>query len=1098
MTKRLRKVYSEETKQKALQIAESLGPKAASAQTGVNINTLTLWRRRQRRSDGAEKAMRRHYSDTFRKEAVALAAKLKNISAAAKLLEMPALTLGNWCNKNSSEQPKKHQRYYTKDVREKLVSRVEAEGDLNHVARDMDVPLGTAYNWYREAHGAHRKTVQHMPEVKERALALLRDHTIHQTSKALGISYDVVRGWRREAHGEPPIKRRSPPISAAQKREILEFAEAEGIDAACDKFKVDRKSLKSWCARAGVIADDGRVEQVNFDRQLKWMERDFPKYKLWRTLAVEWIATAKKGLSSRLIAIRKLVQYLARVDAPAEPAAFLFNARRAVDFRGVECSAKSYGATLANFAHEFVDWVLLKECSAEDDYGDLQVSPAFKNPFGTHSSPTSRNGQTVYSALPYGYIKELRGMIAGGPTFRDWIFAQGALGTEIGQSGAPAPDWFEVNPELVDTSDPDCVYRWREKIRGARVLEMWSPVRWVGLLIKMILPLRNFQVSVLDSGESDDWIYSSSGGCDKVWQRNSSSLSRSDSRRTWQQGFLRRVTTQQFQADGAGPATTTVLYVNTNKTADSGLEGPSKGYIIPWVDDEDITANPFLWAEKLRNWQSKYNPITSRTSWTELKGKHITTKSDAQIAGYPDACFLFRLPEAKDGERHLPMPKGCMDPPWICLLEAFEERLSARGEQLASGEALSLISKINKRPLFPLHALRVSIITALATDGRLSLATLQKLVGHSRLLMTIYYVNMGPVRIITELSDALSRLENETGIAAFLQNASREELEAKAIFNDSSSGILALGRHPAARNPAGWMEMHIGMCLVGGNTSPVEDESRVGGCFNGGPGIGTPSRKIHGPVPGGARNCVRCRWFVTMTRFLHALVSHFNVLMYHRSKAEDAYREHSDRLLQLQSKRLIAEEAHMRIDTHDLNLLRQEERLLTKHMSALEERTADADACLRLIERCDEKLRKGDGEDAIIAVGTERDIKLALEPVKSELLFLSSVCEAAEVYPDIDPGKAILERSQILDAAMLRENRRPSLLLLSEFEQLRVGNAMMRHMAKMCDPENPVIGMKKVAGLIDARRHLGELADFETTTISALERPVSLLSLVNA
>jgi hypothetical protein len=55
----------------------------------------------------------------------------------------------------------------------------------------------------------------------------------------------------------------------------------------------------------------------------------------------------------------------------------------------------------------------------------------------------------------------------------------------------------------------------------------------------------------------------------------------------------------------------TGLYINTNKTADRGKEEWSKGYTIPWEHPEVLR-----WLEKLRDWQTKYNPIAAPIPWT--------------------------------------------------------------------------------------------------------------------------------------------------------------------------------------------------------------------------------------------------------------------------------------------------------------------------------------------------------------------------------------------------------------------------------------------------------------------------------------------------
>jgi hypothetical protein len=56
------------------------------------------------------------------------------------------------------------------------------------------------------------------------------------------------------------------------------------------------------------------------------------------------------------------------------------------------------------------------------------------------------------------------------------------------------------------------------------------------------------------------------------------------------------------------------------------------------------------------------------------------TKSQVQLAGYLDTCFLFWLPEVPAGEYHLPIRDGALKICWFTLLEAFESRLADRGE----------------------------------------------------------------------------------------------------------------------------------------------------------------------------------------------------------------------------------------------------------------------------------------------------------------------------------------------------------------------------------------------------------------------------------
>lgn len=739
-----------------------------------------------------------------------------------------------------------------------------------------------------------------------------------------------------------------------------------------------------------------------------------------------------------------------------------------------------------NKIHAFLSFVLLRDFSTPDDNGRPVVSPEFYNPVAYRSkSCFSKLEESVHSPLPYGYIDELRQLLAQGPYFRDWTWAQGALGAKQGKRGRSAPDWFEVTEDRIDRNDPDCVWRVRQVSSGYRegqVLEMWSPVRWAILLVKLILPLRTFQVRMLDSGEADTWRCDISPAGQAAWVPNQHPLTRhlaqGSERRPLQQGVFRR---------SLGPdrvdAAQTVLYVNTNKTADIARSGPEKGYVLPWPMEGPVHQDVFHWLEKLRNWQSKYNPIRRRTPWAEMDGRHIDAKSELQLAGYPDACFLFRGAEHRHGEKHLPVPDGILATPWFALLESLEQRLAARGEAHANGAAIRLVppkAKNNNKQstLFPLHSLRVSLVTTLALEGQVPFAILQKLVGHSRLLMTLYYTKPGASHVRAVLADAGHRLEarKEASIQSFLLDTEHAQLVEQAVCNSSSTLAAVVPFHPASRNPAGWMPMHHGLCLVGGNTSQAEGNAQIGGCHNGGPRVAAgnaTSKPKYGPVPGGSRNCVRCRWFVTEPHHLPALAAHFNNIAYHFDEARNACLRHESELQDLKRQKAAAE-AEAR-PFAEQSALRKIERVWETDMKRFSDLAEDLVACWRLIERCKDLLSEPSGDGMqLVPVGEVTEVQVAFEETASELLQLASLCQDAELYPDLNPGKAVIRRSQLLDVALSRDGLPPMFMLLSEQDQLQVGNAFMRRLARQADPQNPALGMRQVVDLMDTGQLLGD------------------------
>jgi hypothetical protein len=825
-----------------------------------------------------------------------------------------------------------------------------------------------------------------------------------------------------------------------------------------------------------------RTKRVNreTDIALGWVERDYPQLAAWRVLAMEWMKGETRGVALRLTAlVAFLERYLVQQGLPLDPAVFLARSTVLPDFYRTTCPDSPSGINYNNSIHAFLHFVLLRGFSEADGNGHVVVSPAFHNPVPRMSGRgLPRRDESVHSPLPYGYIDELRQMLAAGPHFRDWQWAQSALGVEIGKRGPSGADWFEVTEDQIDRNDPDCVWRARPMTRGTR-LEMWSPVRWVALLAKLILPLRTLQVRMLDSGEADTWRYAAG-----KWTLSSSQLAQGSDRRPLQQGVFRR---SNPLADGEDVPT--VLYINTNKTADIARSGPEKGYLFPWSFGGPVHQDVFYWLEKLRNWQEKYNPVSRRTAWTELDGRHIPAKSDVQLASYPDACFLFRLPEAVESERHLPLPRfGTLEICWFRLLEALELQLADRGETHRNGSPVRFLPPPEKQnrgmtSLFPLHSLRVSLVTALALEGQVPFPVLQKLVGHSRLLMTLYYTKPGASHIRDVLLGAAERLEanKEASIQNSLLDTEHDELLQKAICNSVASLAAAIPQHPAARNPAGWMPMHHGLCLVGGNTSEVQDNGAVGGCHNGGPNIGTALATRYMPVPGGSRNCVRCRWFVTEPHYLPALAAHFNTLAYHFDEARNACLAHENALQDLKNRRRTPRTPGAILPDECLPAGRAGVGSAMKRFSDLAE---DLVACWRLIERCKAALEGPQGDGAqLVAAGAESDVHIAFEETESELLQLAGVCENVEVYPDIEPGKAVFRRSQLLDAVLYREDLPPLFMLMSEDEQLYIGNAFMRRLARKMNPANPALGQRETIRMMDAglslSQHFGvDLASF--------------------
>jgi hypothetical protein len=846
---------------------------------------------------------------------------------------------------------------------------------------------------------------------------------------------------------------------------------------------------------------NGRSRDLSFD----WLTQDHgAQWEEWRSLMAGWIATQHLGLNLKLPSLTFFVMnYLPKVPNGHQPA-YLFQADKQgalPDLGGLLFDARpSEVARIQNHIVLFIDWVIAEQFSEPNDQGRLMQ--LVDNPFEKASSKGMITTESVHNPLPYAYIKELREILCPRPfgNFRDWIWAQQASGQEHanGHSATRAGDWFEVDPSLIDHNDPDCVWRVRT-VSGKRLerdkYELWSPVRSMVFLIKLHLPLRTYQVRFLDSGEADTWRYEK--GEWAINQRHS--FKNGSEKNPWSRGVFRRI-----RSPDVGDVMTG-LYINTNKTADQNKDERERGYTIPWQHAEVL-----YWLEKLRNWQEKYNPIAQPTSCSELDVKHFgNAKSEQQKRDMGAVCFLFRDAKAKGEDRFKPLPSNSLDAIWYSLLSTLESRVAARGQTISDGTRLQFVKDYGEGHTlkktateFPLHSLRVSLLTCFAMEGQVPMPALSKLLaGHSRLLMTLYYTKPTPAMMTQALDSATLKVEaaQTDSLRAFLRDADMRQIKGKIAYRDEASLQAAL----ANRNPVGWEHRHVGICLVGGNTSKSDELGSVGGCWNGGEPMHTRGALgvICGPVPNGPENCTRCRWLATDARYLDALRAQFNNQSYKASLAANLAVEHEQvRDILLDARYLATEHGRPFLQQHELQ---EAERRYEKQIVLADQYAKDMIATFQLIARVvaiEEGRVEGDNATKLVAVGSMQDIHqpISLIETGSELLQLAQICEDAEFYPDLadDLRKtpAIEKRSRALNNLLMRNGYTPLFMQMDERMQLIAGNAMMRAMSRKASPNDQLEGFTYITGVLESGQHLKLLPDGIKALEEVYQGPVIKLS----
>lgn len=747
-----------------------------------------------------------------------------------------------------------------------------------------------------------------------------------------------------------------------------------------------------------------------FDRSYQWVLEKDTSLSAWREAISGWLNDRKIGYSYRSLAADRFFAYL--IENSNLPRSVEEYCRRNSAFSptwpewlsGQKSLAVARVQTYRNTMSEFFDWYIDKSLTDEDDFGRPVQSPLHYNPI-TRVRRAANRSETHREALPLRYIHELIQII----TENDFAWPK-----------MLRADYF---PSRNDET--------------GQIEKRWSPVRAYAMLVKLYLPLRTFQVRMLDSGEADAERYSK-----EEWIRNESSLAREE-KRSVRRGFLRKFRDTRTEREFTG------FYVNTNKTADIYRDERDKGYEVPWQHNEVIAI-----AAAMRDWQERYNPISAPTGWETLHDKSVLRSHSLEaLKSREPVCFLFRDPcEHHPNE---PIRGDRMQTFWAALVDELEHRMAATGRTLPDGSPIKLIERRNGggyiQPIHDLHSLRVSLITAYATEGGVPIHILSKCIaGHATILMTLYYNKPGPAYVTEKMVEAQSRLteKEQENYLRFLQNEEFRNTSPLVLPNDSS-GLSALGNS----TPVSWVVGDIGICPVSGTK-----------CHEGGEVIVANSGKsVYAPVAGGAKNCVRCRFFVTGPAFLGGLVAQFNATGLALSEIAESLRRVEQEICEIEDAAddaLTDSAQHKRIGL----LYERRDRL----MDETDQIALNWHAQYQLVERCRAALLASNDQPAaglsLVLAGTSSDFEVALSEC-SQFELLDAVCQAGTVYPNRQVPVASLRRGRLLDAMLVRNDRTPVFATLSEREALAAGNEMVTFLFARC-------GRADTVDIIEGRRML--------------------------
>lgn len=744
---------------------------------------------------------------------------------------------------------------------------------------------------------------------------------------------------------------------------------------------------------------------------LEWLLAYDADLQQWYEYATEWIKTVVR---SKYIALKSLSNFFKKYVIPYNITRYVqefisieYDTPNFYEIIYAERGSQSNALTEAKKIVEFVDWIIEEKFSVEDDLGNKLTPAEFKNPLKKHlpdSVKSSQCNESDKNVLPYRYIKDLRNILCppNATCFKDLKFAQNA-----GDASRKGGDWFIVDKSVIDKNDPDCVYRLRktseyeQRTKGLseEVYEMWFPGTTVLLLTKLLLPLRTYQVRMLDSGEMDTYKYvQSMRNVAGEWIKNDSPLRQGTERNPFERGVLRKFKDKTTQLEMTG------FFINTNKTADINKEESDKGYEIPWQYEEAQ-----YWLVKLRDWQMKYNRISQPTKWTELTKKHLGQIKDVRVLKQMgEITFLFRDPTSI-GQEHLPIAERGHDSLWYKTLKLLEIQLNESSSSQEERTLKFVHTDRKDMTYYPLHSLRVSLITAYALEGGVPMPILSKAIaGHARLIMTLYYTKAGISYVTDTMNQAeKSILENDKeAFERFIRDAKYEQLETSVAANDPIAYRAVIN---AQQSGASIIISDKGICPKG-----------CFGCNSGGTYVNDDTDKVTNDVVPGypEHNCVRCRWFITSPAFLPGLVHHFNTIGYNMGETGKRVIKYQHDIELLENEKYECER-NGTIFTKHHELLKYEQ-LYAQEIQKNDKLANDYNATLRLIDKCMKLIKEKSSENGfqLVTVGSISDVGVSINNIEHELEQLQIICNGAELFPETDASKAVLQRSQIIDLTL--------------------------------------------------------------------------------
>lgn len=762
-------------------------------------------------------------------------------------------------------------------------------------------------------------------------------------------------------------------------------------------------------------------------------------YKEWGDKIEEFMKQAQGGGSKQSHLCRFVRTYIEKHEKSRSPIDLLTKKRVYVGpFREElkKLPSDNYRRNMIIAVNEFLNYVINKYLTDEDEEtGEITLVMNARNPFQRLANDISvsapiRNESTK-PCLQYSFVRRAQ----------EWIIPNDAKTFEdLKHLQKFDTDWVQVDRSIVDYSDPDCISR---KI-GSKYY-IWCPTDWIQTYALTKVPLRGRQISYNDSGEGDSEIAEIDENGRIIWVKNASPFAGS----TKAQSFIKKM-----PDDNIG------MYVTTNKTSNN-----FSGYSIPWMP-EDLA----YWLVRLRRWQQKYNPINEPMPWSQCVRTNL---NEVQLKAKGINCFLFR----GFGEREPKNPTSVLTIRLAAALYHIQPSTLELSKCLGSKHRLS-----NYRSKYTPHSMRVSLITAYIMEMGMPVEIVMKVVGHSSIVMSIYYckVTQKDIRQKFEGSEKRALKSQADAIQATIEQNNIESVKNQLVGSNQDLLQSLTNAVPAGN----FVFRDYGICPFAATR-----------CDDGGEEI--RASNIRSPAPAGYlgyQNCMQCRHFITGPAFLGGLLSLTNEILLEANEQshmcgqlQDKVSAIQDRLAELDRMEYLANAKQIPFDGAERNPLELKLRKLESEYESAAKKMdmllCDLQASYKHIQLSQSAANsQPDSESDRLALikSNSSEIQISIEDT-SHFQQLHEICENSTIYESCNPSRAITPRSQLLDRMAAYNELAPSLFMLSEEEQLVAGNQIVALL------KSRLSSWKKINHLINGQIKLSELIGPERIEPSELE-----------